>query len=379
MASAATASAAEIQSAFKFAQELDSVEAYNAFLKNYPTGFYADLARAYLEKARLNGSNGSGPETTAGNGGQTGNGPDDTPVAVPLEPLDLPMPNARWVNFSHEQDEGNARTYAAGVTGNGVQFIAWCGSDKRLNFEITQNGPDAYPQFEARAEQGLNGQSQPVRFSSGATFNKTFTVMGLTGDVTMEPSEAANGSFVRSLIRENTMTIGDGVFTAPFRLRGSKQAMCNVLQACGAVNSACVRPVAVEPPPPPRQTGDNPRPSSTVCRPRSVLINGQCILRRYADQYRRKLRGEAGIRRPARPSRNGCRNGRIRVEGQCIRRSEVRAFCGPGFRLRGNRCVSQADLGGSKRLRTNSGGTISLRACRRRGMIEEFGYCVEDD
>ncbi|MEL6947791.1 MAG: hypothetical protein AAFO73_09190, partial [Pseudomonadota bacterium] len=40
-----------VQTAFKFARELNSADAYRAFLKNYPTGFFADLARAYLERA----------------------------------------------------------------------------------------------------------------------------------------------------------------------------------------------------------------------------------------------------------------------------------------------------------------------------------------
>ncbi|MEM9677713.1 MAG: hypothetical protein AAF890_06605 [Pseudomonadota bacterium] len=345
-ASDTSANASEIQSAFKFAQELDSVVAYEAFLKNYPTGFYADLARAYLEKARRNGDSNGATDTQTNQQNQgdlTATGPDAASESEPqneqLPPLNLPIANTRWVNFSHEQDEGNARSYAAGVTGNGVQFIAWCGADKRINFELTQNGPDAYPQFDARAAQGLNGQSQPIVFSNGRSFSKAFSVMGLTGDVVMEPSEAASSAFVSSLIRENSMTIGVGTFTAPFGLRGSKQALCNVINACDATNALCARPVAVIPPP----RNDNTRPSrpSTVCRPRSVLINGECILRRYADEYRRKLRREqrgSGIR----PNRDGCRGNRIRVEGQCIRRSEVAAFCGPGFRLRGNRCVSRA-------------------------------------
>ena len=36
--------------AFEAAKELGTVEAWEAFLKSFPTGFYADLARAYLKK-----------------------------------------------------------------------------------------------------------------------------------------------------------------------------------------------------------------------------------------------------------------------------------------------------------------------------------------
>ena len=36
--------------AFESAKELGTVEAWDAFLSNYPTGFHADLARAYVKK-----------------------------------------------------------------------------------------------------------------------------------------------------------------------------------------------------------------------------------------------------------------------------------------------------------------------------------------
>jgi hypothetical protein len=39
------------KSAFETAKELGTPEAWNAFLAAYPSGFYADMARAYLKKA----------------------------------------------------------------------------------------------------------------------------------------------------------------------------------------------------------------------------------------------------------------------------------------------------------------------------------------
>ena len=44
------------KSAFEAAKELGTVEAWYAFLSNYPKGFYADLARAYVKK--LSGADG---------------------------------------------------------------------------------------------------------------------------------------------------------------------------------------------------------------------------------------------------------------------------------------------------------------------------------
>ena len=44
------------QHAFDAAKDLGTVDAWDAFLKNYPTGFNADLARAYLKKVSDQGS-----------------------------------------------------------------------------------------------------------------------------------------------------------------------------------------------------------------------------------------------------------------------------------------------------------------------------------
>ena len=49
--------------AFEAAKELGTVEAWNAFLASYPTGFYADLARAYIVK--LGGPAAPRPAVTA--------------------------------------------------------------------------------------------------------------------------------------------------------------------------------------------------------------------------------------------------------------------------------------------------------------------------
>lgn len=47
---AAAAEKVSAKEAFEAAKELGTAEAWNAFLDSYPTGFHADLARAYLEK-----------------------------------------------------------------------------------------------------------------------------------------------------------------------------------------------------------------------------------------------------------------------------------------------------------------------------------------
>jgi hypothetical protein len=53
------ATTASAEQAFNSAKELGTVDAWNAFLGSYPTGFHADLARAYLKKLT------SAPDTAA--------------------------------------------------------------------------------------------------------------------------------------------------------------------------------------------------------------------------------------------------------------------------------------------------------------------------
>jgi hypothetical protein len=51
--------------AFAAAKELGTVEAWNAFLANYPTGFHADLAKAYLSKLAAGASSPEAPRAPA--------------------------------------------------------------------------------------------------------------------------------------------------------------------------------------------------------------------------------------------------------------------------------------------------------------------------
>lgn len=49
------------KSAFDSAKELGTADAWNAFIKAYPTGFHADLARAYLKKIESEAARTAGP------------------------------------------------------------------------------------------------------------------------------------------------------------------------------------------------------------------------------------------------------------------------------------------------------------------------------
>lgn len=88
------------RAAFESAKELGTPAAFNAFLTNYPTGFYSDLARAYLKK--LSG------------GSATGGAPSPAPTAQ--------APAARF----------------PGVTGHNLAMARHAGGS------FVKNGPDSW-------------------------------------------------------------------------------------------------------------------------------------------------------------------------------------------------------------------------------------------
>jgi hypothetical protein len=38
-------------------------------------------------------------------------------------------------------------------------------------------------------------------------------------------------------------------------------------------------------------------------------------------------------------SKSGCGKGQIRIDGRCVAKQDAATFCGPGYRLQGNKCV----------------------------------------
>ena len=83
----ALAETAEVSAkdAFEAARELGTADAWNAFLANYPTGFYADLARAYIKKLTAGGAVPAPTATPA---------PRPTPAPTTPAPTASPAPAA---------------------------------------------------------------------------------------------------------------------------------------------------------------------------------------------------------------------------------------------------------------------------------------------
>ena len=68
------------KAAFDSAKELGTSDAWNAFLATYPSGFHADLARAYLKKLEQAPAAADGSQAVPSQAGPTTSGPSEAPV-----------------------------------------------------------------------------------------------------------------------------------------------------------------------------------------------------------------------------------------------------------------------------------------------------------
>lgn len=336
--------------AFGLAEVMNSPEGWSAFLKVYPQGFLAEVAKGYLAKQIVT----------------------QAPTPPPIQqaqPLIIQRGSAPWYNFNYAQDEGNTSSYAAGVRSGGVEFFAWCGSNRMVNFGLRGDG-SVQPAFDNALRAAVdNGQPMQFTMQNGLKQNRPVEIYGLTGEVGFPQQVSPNSPILERLMADAQFSLNANPFASTFQLTKSRVALCNVINSCGAIVAACQTPVAAAPPvqSKPKET------SRPACRSRSVYVEGRgCILKKYINNGNKTTK------------QNSCPSGQKRFKGSCLYPAEIANYCGPGFKLSGDKCVHQNDLKKKSRvkmLKRNEGGFISLDDCRRNGMIEEFatGYCIEND
>ena len=315
--------------AYDAAKELGTLEAWEAFLLNYPKGFLADLARAYVKNLANQMETKNPPAQTAAP--TLPPAPvQSAPVAQPAAPVPPPTPvfqpldrgpgASPWQNRNRVLAvTGNQQLYTASVQGQGVEIVTYCrdwsrtgGTGHGLYMVMRENPRGAYPDFDARIRQAmsqapsyLSGKKVQLHFSNGKSFNDiTFQDRIVGGEVEIGDSNQAisQGLAFNEILGANTMTISAPPFSATFQLKGSRAAICRVFQSCGAKRPECARFA----------------PKPVVAKPRLTI--------------------------PKKRRKSGCRSGTVFLEGQCIPKSQVTSFCGPGFRRVGTKCVHQNDL-----------------------------------
>lgn len=236
--------------AFESAKELNTIEGWEAFLNAFPTGFRADLARAYVK--RLGGS-ASGPEQTTSRPSRGDRRASPGKKMPLLDTFESRPGTAPWRTTRYEIDDGNARVRAAAVKGNGVELLFYC-DGKRLSGILREYDRGLYPNFDRRIAQGLAGERQgrsegdpvpiPFEFSNGRTYRVGAQVMEMNGEVALSRrgdgrAFKADGSLISDMMSEDTVTISAPPFIANLQLKKSRPALCSLIRSCGARAEGC--------------------------------------------------------------------------------------------------------------------------------------------
>lgn len=133
IARAEPSSSAE-KDAFESAKELGTVEAWDAFLSNYPTGFHADLARAYVKKLA------------------------DAPSANDRAPETEPAPQSTAIVYANPQRAGSWGGIVRAGPGQGFAKVESLDEGERiLLLERTEVVTDGFPWFKISFRGGETG------------------------------------------------------------------------------------------------------------------------------------------------------------------------------------------------------------------------------
>lgn len=241
-AHARAGSKAAQKDAFESSKELGTIEAWEAFLKAYPKGFYADLARAYVRK--LAGTPAKKKRSKKQKAKSSGK----------LEPVAAEPGRTPWRVRRYEMDEGNASEMAASVSASGIELLFHCDGKKRLTGVMRETKRRKYPDFDARIRQGLQAKGAnpdrgtpafiPMIFSDGTAYSVSASVQGLTGEVSLAQDVdgsgfQAGGNLVSDLMTKKTVRIDAPPFGATLQLKKSRKALCSVIKRCGARVARC--------------------------------------------------------------------------------------------------------------------------------------------
>ena len=278
--------------AFEAAKELGTIEAWEAFLNNFPEGFRADLARAYVRRL---GSEEKKEEKAAQPAPPPPPAPQQQaatpPPAPPLSPVDMGPGTGPWRIGTYTFDGGSSTT-AAIVDARGVRLTAYCTAQRTIPLLVSDMRNGIYPEFDRRVEQGFaaaggnpaagNSTNIPLVFRNSQQVFVHASIQGLSGELVL--GESADGFNAGSPVLEqimsgNGLTVSMPPFGATFQLKNSRNAMCALLRSCGAANSqpGCAAPA----PAPVVNTPSAPRPkvNKANCTAGRVFSSraGKCV------------------------------------------------------------------------------------------------------
>ncbi|MEL6374677.1 MAG: hypothetical protein AAFR04_11995 [Pseudomonadota bacterium] len=295
-----TASGFPVAQAFAAARDLGTADAWRAFLRAYPNGFHADLARAYLARANTASSpTPDRPATAAPARPSTTRSPlpqdrprrprtaprPGAPVTADLRPSPRQGPSPRQPGPSAQQTPDRAlpplsiepqgrpswrpiRTRlpgssftvnAASVASEGLELVAYCGRDRRskragLYLLIRERRARTYPQlvryWRRALQEGQPSNVNPGYRSVALTFNNGKRSTAITGHLPAGTSAlhlSASGRPVHtqpgfpSLMAAGSTTLRSSAITVRFSLRNSRRQICGVMRRCAIRSPECAR------------------------------------------------------------------------------------------------------------------------------------------
>ncbi|MGI9475410.1 MAG: hypothetical protein ACR2PI_01795 [Hyphomicrobiaceae bacterium] len=350
--------------AFEIAKDLGTADGWRAFLKQFSTGFRADLARAYINRLANKTTDGARPQRA----------PTTTPRIKPSLPTVARGPaTSRWINRTERRREGSV--YTASVRVPGVELTTYCvrrgSGNYGLGAVLRQKG--RYPEFGERIRQGLAASSAldggpnraiDIEFSNGARVADAAALPSLVNrELGIGPNADAfeqGSAALEYLMSQSEVTIALAPFEATFQLRGSRKAICSVMDRCGARVAGCGRrgPAIAQPVRSPRRcTGGRifKRASGQcVCPVSRSYWNGRSCERLRCGKNYRLVRGECVLQQ------NCGRNAYRSPEGDC--------YCVRGYRrTSGGTCV---------RRRRSEGQDGPIKCGRGRTWVGGQGRCV---
>lgn len=250
--------------AFENAKDLGTAEAWEAFIANYPTGFHADLARAYIKKL------GSGA-------------PADTPAASSVNAL-LAEADASCKDQSKLRSQ-NSKTPIK------LTFINRSGAMRGILWLDFDGQPKDYANLSDRERVTLDTfLTHPWMVTDGPG-NCLRIVLPKAGGQVVELGGGSDAS----------------ISTAPAKKPVAKK-VTGCEEGFKLVKGKCKRIAATEKPQG-CPAGTKPVPETDNCVPITST------------------------------SKSGCGKGQIRIDGRCVAKQDAATFCGPGYRLQGNKCV----------------------------------------
>lgn len=290
--------------AFDNAKELGTVAAFEAFIENYPSGFHADLARAYIEKLGTTDASAS----------------DDNAPSVSAVVGPDPSCEDRAKLSSQNKD-----------TKTKITFINKSGAYRGIMWLDSKGDPKTFANLSSGEQVTLDTYANHAWMVTDGPGNCLRLVLSHASDRVVE---LTGGSAVKAVTTTPAKT--QPAKTAPAKPVAKPKTTTTKVTGCEEgfklVNGTCKRIAASEPaqgcPP-----GTKPVPETDNCV--AITTNTPS-----ASTKTNTLVTTPTTTTPAtKTKKSGCAKGQVKIDGQCVAKQNAATFCGPGFRLQGNKCV----------------------------------------